>query len=141
MTVEKLLDRLEGVRQTGPGRWIAKCPAHEDRGPSLSIRETDDGRVLVHDFAGCGAADVVAAVGLELRDLFPERPTDHRMRPSRAAFDARDALACLAYEGQVLAVAADNWAARQQFSLADVERVSLAAGRIRNAWSLANGRR
>ena len=34
----RLLDRLTGVKQTAPGRWIAKCPAHEDRSPSLSIR-------------------------------------------------------------------------------------------------------
>ncbi len=66
--VERLLARLEAVRRTGPDRWLARCPAHEDRRPSLSIREGDDGRVLIYDFAGCGAADVVAALGLDLAD-------------------------------------------------------------------------
>lgn len=69
----KLLDRLQGVRQSGPGRWLAKCPAHEDRSPSLSVRELDDGTALIKCFGGCGAADVLAAVGLELKDLFPRR--------------------------------------------------------------------
>lgn len=140
MTAAKLLDRLDGVRQSGPGRWLAKCPAHDDRGPSLSIRELEDGRVLVHDFAGCAAADVVASLGLAMTDLFPERPTDHRSRPTRAWLDARDALAALAIEGQVLAVAAGNWCQGTEFTQTDVERVSLAAGRIRNAWSAINGR-
>lgn len=46
---------LEGTRarQTGPGSYLGHCFAHEDRSPSLSIRETDAGRVLLHCFAGC----------------------------------------------------------------------------------------
>lgn len=74
MSVTQLLDRLEGVRATGGGRWLANCPAHADKRPSLNIRETDNGTVLVKCFADCGVEAVVQAVGLELRDLFPERP-------------------------------------------------------------------
>lgn len=51
---------------------MAKCPAHDDKSPSLSVRETEDGRVLIHCHAGCGASDVLAAIGLTLADLFPE---------------------------------------------------------------------
>lgn len=81
MTAELLLSRLEGVRPCGQGKWTARCPAHEDRTPSLSVRETSDGRVLVHCFAGCGAAAVVAAVGLDLKDLFPPHPASPRGYP------------------------------------------------------------
>jgi putative DNA primase/helicase len=56
--VEKVLDRLEGVHQKG-GSWKALCPAHEDREPSLSVSEGNDGRVLVKCFAGCDTAQVV----------------------------------------------------------------------------------
>lgn len=70
---ETMLARLEGIRSFGPSRWMARCPSHTDRTASLSIRECDDGRVLINCFGGCGAADVVAAVGLELSDLFPPR--------------------------------------------------------------------
>ncbi|MFA7541987.1 MAG: hypothetical protein WCZ02_07875 [Lysobacterales bacterium] len=70
--VQRLLDRLEGVRKVGGG-WIAHCPAHEDRRPSLSIGGGDDGRALLSCHGGCPAAAVVAAVGLELADLFPRR--------------------------------------------------------------------
>jgi hypothetical protein len=71
MTRDEFLARLEGVKRTGD-RCAARCPAHEDRNASLTIGEGDDERVLVHCFAGCSAAEITAAVGVELRDLFPE---------------------------------------------------------------------
>lgn len=85
VTAERLLERLDAVRANGDGRWMARCPAHEDRSPSLSVRETRDGTVLIHCFAGCSAADVVTAVGLEFRDLFPPSDSlaEHRSRPRR----------------------------------------------------------
>jgi hypothetical protein len=48
---------------------MGQCPAHEDRNPSLSITEKN-GKVLIHCFAGCGPADVIAA--LRVRGLWPE---------------------------------------------------------------------
>lgn len=67
-----LLSRLDNPRQIGPDRWQARCPAHEDRTPSLSIRLTTD-RLLIHCWAGCGADDILAAVGLNWSDLFSDR--------------------------------------------------------------------
>ncbi len=82
MTAATLLDRLNGVRSTGAGKWIAKCPAHADKRPSLSIREGDSGAVLAYCFAGCDVSSIAAAVGLELSDLFPPRlPGVHSARP------------------------------------------------------------
>lgn len=72
MSADILLSRLEGVRKSGRG-WLARCPAHTDKSASLSIAEGDNGTVLLHDFAGCEPADVLAAVGLTLGDLFPKR--------------------------------------------------------------------
>jgi len=69
MNAAELVTRLEGVRERGPGKWSARCPAHEDRGPSLSVLETED-RVLMHCFAGCYPADICSALGISLRDLF-----------------------------------------------------------------------
>lgn len=71
--IEKLIERLSDVKPAGPGKWIARCPAHDDKTPSLSIATADDGRVLIKCHAGCEAAAVVQAVGLKLADLFPER--------------------------------------------------------------------
>jgi CHC2-type zinc finger protein len=75
VTVDEFLGRLEQVRRNGRG-WTARCPAHEDRTPSLSVREGDDGRILVHCFAGCTADKITAALGLRLSDLYPGPPID-----------------------------------------------------------------
>lgn len=78
MTPQTLLDRLQKVRSQGPNRWMACCPAHDDKNPSLAIKEEPDGRVLIHCFAGCGAVDVLAAIGLQMTDIMPESCGDHR---------------------------------------------------------------
>lgn len=72
--IERLLEKLPGAKQRAGG-WSARCPAHEDRHPSLSVAEGDDGRALVRCHAGCPADAVVAALDLSLADLYP-RPDD-----------------------------------------------------------------
>jgi hypothetical protein len=134
---DRLLDRLEGVRKAGRG-WIARCPAHADRSASLSISEGDDGRVLLHDFAGCEVADVLAAVGLTLADLFPDRVRDDSpegRRAARAAFREtgwRAALGVLAAESGVV-LAAARVIAREILTPDDTARLALAVERIRAA--------
>lgn len=71
MPILELLDRLQQVRPAGNDRWTALCPAHEDRSPSLSIRDTGD-KILIHCHAGCPTDDVLAAVGLSFRDLYAD---------------------------------------------------------------------
>jgi hypothetical protein len=67
--VQLLVERLHAKR-SGDG-WKAKCPMHDDRDPSLSIREGSDGRALIKCHAGCSTDDVLTALGLTRRDLFP----------------------------------------------------------------------
>lgn len=55
MRSDALLARLNLVRKTGNGRWVCRCPAHDDRSPGLSVRELDDGCVLLHCCAGSAA--------------------------------------------------------------------------------------
>lgn len=74
--IDRLLSRLDNPKGRSP-KWSCKCPAHEDRSPSLSVKVLDDGRVLVHCHAGCSASDVLAALGLTLGDLFPEPLGDY----------------------------------------------------------------
>src|ERR1051326_5275111 len=69
MTVDMLLALLSSVRPGGTGQWRARCPAHDDRNPSLTIRQTED-RVLVWCWAGCTAADICKAIGLTLAKLY-----------------------------------------------------------------------
>jgi hypothetical protein len=132
MTAETLLSRLDKVRKTGAGRWIARCPTHDDKSPSLAIRELDDGRVLIHCFSGCAAADVLSAAGLDFDALFPERPIGDR-KPERRAFSAMDAMRCLAFEGTIILLAAGDASAGKALSAGDVERLAIAVGRINAA--------
>ena len=102
------LDRLDGVKQTAPDKWIARCPAHDDRGPSLSVRDVGD-RLLIHCFAGCDALAIVHAVGLELTDLFADRLEQHSYKPTHSRIPARDALATLEHESLVVALIGDDF--------------------------------
>ena len=70
--IDLILQRLKKVRKTKPGQWMACCPAHDDKNPSLSLFENNDGRILLHCFAGCGGSDIVSAIGLTLADLYPD---------------------------------------------------------------------
>ena len=61
-----------GPRAAGQGRWMSRCPAHEDSSPSLSIGEGENGKALVKCFAGCPTPAVLEALGLTAGDLFPD---------------------------------------------------------------------
>ena len=69
MNAESIARALGGHR--AGSTWMARCPAHEDREPSLSIRGGDDGRVLVYCHAGCEQAQVIAS--LRSRGLWSAR--------------------------------------------------------------------
>jgi hypothetical protein len=133
-----LLSRLDGVRRTGRG-WSARCPAHDDHSASLSIAEADDGRVLIHCFAGCAAADVVAAVDLSLAHLFAEKPrasSPGGWRAARAAFREagwRAALGVLSVEATVVESTAETILRGEPLMRDDVERIHLASIRIHDA--------
>lgn len=93
LPIDALLERLHRVHPAGANRWVACCPAHPDRTPSLSIRVVDD-KILLHCFAGCAPDAVLAALGLEWRDLHAdsarpwEAPGYYRPAPAPATPDA-----------------------------------------------------
>jgi hypothetical protein len=70
MSIDEFVSQLEGVKKNGAG-FVARCPAHDDHTPSLSVSHGDKGLVL-HCHAGCTAEAVVAAMGREMSDLFDE---------------------------------------------------------------------
>jgi hypothetical protein len=133
MAVADILSRLDRVRKTGKDSWIACCPAHEDRSPSLTIRETDDGKTLLHCFTGCSIHDIVAALGMDLSDLFPPRPADHSIKPNRRPFPAADILRAIAFEALVVVTAGTVILNGEPVSEGDRERLVVAVGRIQSA--------
>lgn len=63
--LQDVLDRLEKVSKTARCEWTARCPAHDDTTPSLSIAEGDDQPVVFHCHAGCTSEDIVEALSMD----------------------------------------------------------------------------
>jgi hypothetical protein len=98
MTAETIARALGG-RKAG-SEWTAKCPAHDDRTPSLSIRNAADGTLLVHCHAGCDQERVITAlrerglwackgpcslIRLPRRALFEHEPDDSKAKRIESA--------------------------------------------------------
>jgi len=130
MIADKILPLLEKVKKKSDNSWIACCPAHEDRSPSLAIREVDD-RVLIHCFAGCDVGEVVSAIGLNILDLFPPRTSSSK--PLSKPFPATDILHCLNREVIFLIVCAEALAKGKELEELDKDRLYLSATRFRAA--------
>ena len=122
---QALLQHLDKVRQCGDDKWMACCPAHDDRTPSLSIRAEHE-RVLVHCFAGCKIEDVMAAVGMRTADLFEGDATGGQLRRQqrgRPTFDIQQ-------EQLVIRCAVSDLEAGRKISLEDRARIELARQRL-----------
>jgi len=79
--VRRVLDALNarGIEpRRSSGGWVCRCPAHDDRNPSLSIHAGEDGRALLCCHAGCQTEAVVGALGLKLTDLMADRASPAR---------------------------------------------------------------
>jgi hypothetical protein len=132
MSSDAFLSRLNLVRKTGNGRWVCRCPAHDDRSPSLSVRELDDGRVLLHCFAGCEVQSILNAVGLAVEDLFPERIGGDSVKRERRPFNAADVLRCLSFEALILCQYASSLAKGEVLTPDARERLLTAATRLQH---------
>lgn len=136
--IDLLLSRLDRPKKSGRG-YMAKCPAHEDGSPSLSVSEGDGGRVLLHCFGGCRADDVIAAVGLEWKDLFPGKldsaaRLDYRRRAAETARQEADlvikmaeAMPFLSAEDERFLREAEAHKAQAEQSIREVEAASVPA--------------
>jgi hypothetical protein len=129
MTIDVLLSRLERVRKTSPGHWSARCPAHEDKSPSLAVSLTDDGVILMHCFSGCAVDAIAAAAGLDLTALFP--PNDSRGGPSamreRPSISMRDIVERMRHHATMLFLYAEDRRNGVPATDADHEAVQAAA--------------
>lgn len=131
MAVDQIISRLTKCKSTGRNQWLACCPAHNDKTPSMTVRELDDGRVLIHCFSGCEPLSIMDSLGLEMTDLFPERLG--QFEPVRQPFNAMDVLRALRRESGVLAIAVAHVAEGKPINSEHKARIDLAAERIADA--------
>jgi putative DNA primase/helicase len=119
--VELFLSRVDKPRKAGKSHQ-ACCPAHNDKSPSLTISEADNGDLLLHCFAGCEYRDIMAAVGLEAKEGFqgslsPESKREYQVQTLTKARQ---------FERLVMAAAATS----EDLSDDDVARLATARQRI-----------
>ncbi len=106
-TYGEVLSRFEALKLRGESKWRAKCPAHDDRHPSLDIGISQrTGQLLIKCHAGCPLPAVLQAVGLTMRDLFPDMDERDKESPSHdrpkrrivKTYDYRDEVGTLLYQ-------------------------------------------
>jgi len=96
MTLQDILPKFHNPKPTSGG-YQACCPAHDDRKASLSIKQGDKG-VVLFCHAGCETRSIAAALGIEVKDLFDDRPNGNGHRQIVTAYDYRDASGQVVYQ-------------------------------------------
>ena len=74
----------------GRGRYVALCPAHPDRSPSLTITEGHAGRTLLRCWAGCRTEDVLEKLGLSWANICGEPMTRAQAREAAVERQERE---------------------------------------------------
>jgi hypothetical protein len=143
---QQLLPRLEGVVTTAKG-WRARCPAHGGRSASLAITEGDNSTLLLHCFAGCATHEVLAAVGLQVGDLFVRRdlrtmtPAERgQLRQAALLPRWRAALEVLQHEVNVVLIAATKIADGKALTPEELTRLTIASLRTFDAGEVLHAR-
>lgn len=79
MQIDELLGRLDKVKPHGVNQWMARCPCHDDKSPSLSVK-VDGTKILLHCFAKCTPQAICAALGIQMKDLTNDTMEDRRKK-------------------------------------------------------------
>ena len=129
--IDNVLSLLSKVQKRQPSQYSAICPAHEDKRPSLSVREKPDGSVLIHCFGGCSIYEITTALGLDMSDLYPPRERSGR-EPKQidTLLKAPQALELIDVEANLVAIAGANLANGKHLSADDLTKVLKASNRI-----------
>lgn len=133
MSVDHLLSRLTKVKRSGNDQWMACCPAHDDRNPSLSIKDAGNGKILVNCLAGCSALDVLGAVGMDWNDVMPEKVISNQERPTRQRVYPSDALRAIQFEARIVIATAFALNKGEKLPQTDLDRLKLSMERINTA--------
>ena len=128
MSAQTLLDKLEGVKGRN-GHWRARCPGHGSKSGTLAIREEQDGRVLLHCFAGCEPLQVLQAVGLDWHDVMPARLTEGHLKPIRQPW-AKSAMQAMRRELTVALLVLGDIEHDRAVTRTDKARAGKAAGSL-----------
>ena len=115
--MQNILEQLEKVKRVGDSQWLACCPSHDDRTPSLAIKDTDD-KILLRCWAGCSTESIVPSLGMKMGDLFHTSLSPQEARTRRHSSTIADA----EHERLILAIASSDRKRGKRLSPADLQR-------------------
>jgi len=135
--VHQILSHFDKVRSTSKSNsYNCLCPAHDDRNASLSIKIAEDGRVLIHCFAGCDIQNILSAVGLTLDDIIPERID--MLKPTGKAFNPYAILKSIKDDALFVYMCASHIEKGEQLEETDKEKLLQTVQKLREAYDYAN---
>ena len=137
MDINEILSKFERVYKSGSDQWQCLCPVHDDKSPSVGIKYTKDGRILIHCFSGCPTNEILDAVGIRFDDLFPDK-LENNYKSLKRAFNPYAVLTTLSNEVLLCAIAALDLSKGKKLDNTDTERLILAYHRIKEAYELCH---
>jgi len=130
MNIDNLLSRLQNVKPSGINEYKARCPHHEDKSPSLSIKELPDDRILINCFAGCSPLEILNSIGMSFEDLYPARQGE--FKPEKKPFSSTHGLSMVGFESTIILACAGFMREGKELSEANFARLVEAVSRIQN---------
>lgn len=137
--LDNFVSRLKKLKRTGKDSWIACCPSHPDKSPSLAIREVETDKILVKCFAGCSIEEITGSIGLTLGDIMPDTAPDSFRKPYSVPFNPRDVLACLRTDAMLLSVFISDVTQGNEITPQDAANAFKASCRIIAACEIGGG--
>ena len=137
MEINEILSKFQKVYKSGTDQWQCLCPAHDDKSPSVGIKYTKDGRILIHCFSGCPTNEILDAVGISFDDLFPDK-LENEYKPIKRAFNPYAVLISLSNEILLCTLAAMDLSKGKILNETDKQRLILAYSRIKGAYDLCH---
>ena len=87
--IENFLSRLDKVKQIGKGEWLACCPAHDDKKPSMSVSEKNDTFAVYCHSCHAGGVTIMESVGLTANDFYEKVDIPTHIKPIKRKWSAR----------------------------------------------------
>ena len=105
--LQNLLNQLHKVQSRGRDYYVACCPAHADKNPSLAVK-LDGEKILIKCWSGCDAQSILNAVGLDFEDVFPDREIYRQSGSERPTLSSSDALRIVKNEARIIWMMAND---------------------------------
>ena len=133
MYLQDVLNRFDGVRETGSGQYSCRCPAHEDKSNSLGMKQGEGDRILLNCFAGCDTKHILDAVGLTWKDILPDNEVTKEIKTS--GFNPYSVLKMIRDEVLIIGLASADIRKGKALNDEDHDRLLKAVGNVRDAYS------